>query len=294
MSESLERFVVSKIYRVIFACGSDVEKDEKLKQKITELAWLDPKHLDIVIDLNSRRNQRILAVAVDQLKSWNQYKSPKDKMICILNACKAVWKLLGSEGKAAGADDFLPHLIFTVIRANPPNLYSNVEYISRYRNPSKMHQEFGYYFTQLASVVPFLEGLSHKSLTISEAEFNKNVLMARNNRSPRMQKQDSVASLIQPPPSKSHTRVKSANSIQEMTGSANIIPTLPRVSTSAKSSSNVKEMPKSPKQPQKELVDHRNPLLRFLGRDVETLTLKEVKEMYECYEELCLGLDGKK
>jgi hypothetical protein len=34
-----------------------------------------------------------------------------------------------------------------------------------------MAQEFGYYFTQLASVVPFLEGLTYKSLSITEEEF---------------------------------------------------------------------------------------------------------------------------
>lgn len=49
----------------------------------------------------------------------------------------------------AGADDFLPVLIYVVIQANPPNLISNLEYIQRFRMQSHMAAEFAYFFTQL-------------------------------------------------------------------------------------------------------------------------------------------------
>ncbi len=49
----------------------------------------------------------------------------------------------------AGADDFLPLLIFTVIHANPPNLASNLEYIQRFRYQSRMISESAYFYTQL-------------------------------------------------------------------------------------------------------------------------------------------------
>lgn len=49
----------------------------------------------------------------------------------------------------AGADDFLPILIYVVIHANPPQLASNLEYIQRFRMQSKMVSESSYFFTQL-------------------------------------------------------------------------------------------------------------------------------------------------
>ena len=49
----------------------------------------------------------------------------------------------------AGADDFLPVLIYVVIHANPPQLASNLLYIERFRMHSRMQSESAYFFTQL-------------------------------------------------------------------------------------------------------------------------------------------------
>ncbi len=54
---------------------------------------------------------------------------------------------------AAGADDFLPVLIYVVIHANPPQLVSNLLYIERFRMHSRMQSESAYFFTQLVCVV---------------------------------------------------------------------------------------------------------------------------------------------
>ena len=62
-------------------------------------------------------------------------------------------------GVAAGADDFLPVLIYVVIHANPPQLASNLEYIQRFRMHSRMASESAYFFTQLVSVLLHLPQL---------------------------------------------------------------------------------------------------------------------------------------
>ena len=52
--------------------------------------------------------------------------------------------------KAKGADDLLPMFIYTVLRANPPFFYSNMQYISNYSPSYQLTQgEGAYYYTLL-------------------------------------------------------------------------------------------------------------------------------------------------
>lgn len=60
--------------------------------------------------------------------------------------------LVCSAAVAAGADDFTPLLIYVVIRAQTPQLASNLAYIERYRYHSKLTSETQYYYIQLVSI----------------------------------------------------------------------------------------------------------------------------------------------
>jgi hypothetical protein len=62
-----------------------------------------------------------------------------------------------SAQRTPGADEFLPLLIFTILKANPPNLLSNLLYIQRFRHPDKLLSEQGYYFTNLVRSFPSIE-----------------------------------------------------------------------------------------------------------------------------------------
>jgi hypothetical protein len=125
-----------------------------------------------------------LVVAADPLRQVNDFKAPRDKLVCVLNCCKVVninLKRLAQQahhnaGKGTqtsiSADDFLPVLIFVVLHARVPHLWANVQYIARYRHASRMVGEAAYHFTNLNSVVCVLENCGAADFSIEPSVFD--------------------------------------------------------------------------------------------------------------------------
>ncbi|KAI9250419.1 hypothetical protein EDC94DRAFT_623230 [Helicostylum pulchrum] len=172
--EGMEKLVMNRLFNVTFAPNTtdDKEKDEILHHKIKIFRWIQEKHLDIPVTAD---NDSFLTFAESELLKMNNYKAPRDKLICILNCCKVIFGLMKHMEGDEGADVFLPLLIFVVIRANPPRLISNVQYISRFRNPDHLRSEAGYYLTNLMGAVEFIETMDASSLSVSQEEFEANI-----------------------------------------------------------------------------------------------------------------------
>ncbi|ORX49924.1 hypothetical protein DM01DRAFT_1409369 [Hesseltinella vesiculosa] len=173
--EGMEKLVMNRLYNATFSPNTtdDKERDEILQQKISIFRWIREKHLDIV---ETEHNESFLKFAESELLKINNYKAPRDKLICILNCCKVIFGLLKHvDDGDSSADKFLPILIFVVLRANPPRLVSNVQYISRFRNPEHLQAEAGYYLTNLMGAISFIETMEANSLSISKEEFDANI-----------------------------------------------------------------------------------------------------------------------
>lgn len=154
----------------------DVERDEVIAQKITIYGWISEEHLDIkpITD----KGRKFLTLAQQELLKINSYRAPRDKVICVLNACKVIFGFLKNSKGDQSADAFVPLLIYTVLRAKSEHLVSNVQYIWRFRNQDKLGGEAGYYMSSLMGVVTFIENLDRTNITISDEEFERNVEQA--------------------------------------------------------------------------------------------------------------------
>lgn len=177
--EGLEKYVMTKLFPRVFATlPEDVQVDEQLYEKIALVQqFIQPENLDIKPTF---QNETSWLLAQKELQKINMYKAPRDKLVCILNCCKVINNLLLNASVAAkenppGADEFLPVLIYVTLKANPPQLHSNLLYIQRYRRQSRLVSEAAYFFTNMLSVESFIMNIDAKALSMDETEFEKNM-----------------------------------------------------------------------------------------------------------------------
>eukprot|EP00298_Acanthocystis_sp_HF-20_P007953 c17380_g1_i6.p1 GENE.c17380_g1_i6~~c17380_g1_i6.p1 ORF type:complete len:166 (+),score=57.80 c17380_g1_i6:21-518(+) len=70
-----------------------------------------------------------------------------------------------------GADEFLPVLIFVVVKTNVSDLISSLSYICSYRNPELFLGKANYFLTQIYSAVTFIESINQSSLFIDPVDY---------------------------------------------------------------------------------------------------------------------------
>ncbi|GAA5907822.1 uncharacterized protein JCM6883_001904 [Sporobolomyces salmoneus] len=189
--------------------SGDLERDQVVRQRIRLFGWIEPKHLDLPISVDQASSGDVtpeneeetekegsrekkpgkkgsergfIDFAASELRKMNQYKAPRDKLICVLNCCKVIFGLIrhvASSAEEQGADTFIPFLIYVVLQANPDHLVSNLQYIQRFRNPEKLAGEGGYYLSSLNAAISFIETLDASALSnIDQSEFEHNVANA--------------------------------------------------------------------------------------------------------------------
>ncbi|XP_051122516.1 vacuolar protein sorting-associated protein 9A-like isoform X2 [Andrographis paniculata] len=182
-SEGMEKYVMTKLFARVFASiPEDVKADEQLNEKMALIQqFVRPENLDIK---PTYQNETSWLLAQKELQKINMYKAPRDKLVCILNCCKVINNLLLNVSLASnedhpGADEFLPVLIYVTVKANPPQLHSNLAYIQRFRLQTRLAGEAAYFFTNMLSVESFITNINAKSLSMDDLEFEKNMESAQ-------------------------------------------------------------------------------------------------------------------
>eukprot|EP01114_Cavostelium_apophysatum_P013861 TRINITY_DN3451_c0_g1_i2.p1 TRINITY_DN3451_c0_g1~~TRINITY_DN3451_c0_g1_i2.p1 ORF type:complete len:581 (+),score=137.83 TRINITY_DN3451_c0_g1_i2:144-1886(+) len=172
--EGLEKFVMTKLFDSIFTKHCEDPENVSLEKRIAKLEFVDFSHLEIK---QQYQIEKSISLACSELRKINNYKTPRDKLVCVWNCCKVIYSILNKATDGTpGADEFLPLAIYVVLKSNPKFLHSNIQYIYHFRHPSKLATESGYYFTQVESAVSFIRTLDNTKLSAIDAdEFNKHM-----------------------------------------------------------------------------------------------------------------------
>uniref|UniRef100_A0A1I8PDU5 Rab5 GDP/GTP exchange factor n=1 Tax=Stomoxys calcitrans TaxID=35570 RepID=A0A1I8PDU5_STOCA len=171
-----EKVVMTKNHKFLFSpyFTADEENDVKIQKRIRQLSWITAKHLACCIDEVNAESRELVYNAITELVGIDSFYSPQEKLECTVRCCRHIFELLKhSVGGPASADEFLPALIFVVLKANPVRLHSNINFVTRFTNASRlMSGEGGYYFTNLCCAISFIENLTAQSLNMDEEEFD--------------------------------------------------------------------------------------------------------------------------
>lgn len=231
--EGIEKLVMNCLYELCFSPTAvkkhgqnashfmiqDVSDDAAFELQIEKFNWVLGFHLDVDLDQlvaqkrsNSKEKIDYMEHACEQLNKINDYRAPRDKIICILNSCKVIFSLLKVTNNETNADSFIPLLILVIMKAKAPNFISNIRYILRFRGSKWLnHGETSYYLSTIEAAVNFIQDIKQEDLTIEESHFNAHIEAWEADR-----KQKS-AHLIQPTPK--HPNSSEAPATQSMSPS---------------------------------------------------------------------------
>ncbi|CAG9856957.1 unnamed protein product [Phyllotreta striolata] len=164
LKTTLERFIMSKTYKnSIYPNGDgDRDRDRVLSNHIEKLSKIiTPHHKDLLIDKMYLRECPWLP-AQDALRALNVYKTPRDKVKCVVHCAKCIMDLLSlSHGRSsATADDLLPVLVYVIIKVNPEALLSTVQYVNSFFHDQLFGEE-EYWWTQFCAAVEYIKTMDY-------------------------------------------------------------------------------------------------------------------------------------
>ncbi|XP_029616253.1 ras and Rab interactor 2 isoform X3 [Salmo trutta] len=107
------------------------------------------EHLGVLVGVPDTRGVERVR---QKLALMQRTHSPIDKMLLLLQMCKAVQKAMGAlhdGGQEVSSADFLPALSYVIVMCNTPQILLEVEYMMELLEPSWLTGEGGYYLTSV-------------------------------------------------------------------------------------------------------------------------------------------------
>jgi hypothetical protein len=176
IKEGLEKLILKPLHQHFFSIEpSDKMVDDELALKIARISPRISLH-DHLHGPPEFTDDTLLELAIGEFQRIDSYRAPRDKLQCILNGFRVIRHALDTViGPSKwGADQLLPLCIYSIIRANPPSLQSNINFISHFRHPSRLRGEDEYLLMQMDVAIKDILGIDEvllkksSELTISD------------------------------------------------------------------------------------------------------------------------------
>ena len=189
--ESMEKFVLSKLHTTLYYPNNPasplLQRNRAFYAKCRALSWLHGRHLELP---DGKQEAAVWREAGLELRRMTEYKAPKDKLVCLLNACHLIHHTLLSKAAGAageseaeaevGADDIFPAFIFTLVHAHPRHFLLDLRWVSCGRYPEAMKGECEYWVTMAESAIVFIERMNEQSLRVErKGEWDSEMTKAR-------------------------------------------------------------------------------------------------------------------
>ncbi|CAG9530620.1 unnamed protein product [Cercopithifilaria johnstoni] len=171
----VEQYICIRAYSTLFCARADEETaDLSLQDRIRSLNWVTAGFLETTLDFSQESVRDKLDEAITEIIDMNSHRGAAEKLQCLVRCSKMIFEALkeSRSGAPAGADEYLPVLIFVILKGNPPLIQSNVKFVSRFALPARvLSGESGYYFTNVSCALQFVQNMNAESLKMPREEF---------------------------------------------------------------------------------------------------------------------------
>ena len=172
LRQDLREMMMKPLYQLIFSYQGGLENDKAFLNRVQQLDWIQHDHLELPDSLETYPE---FEKASSNFALLHKAVCPNAKLQLLLAACKTLYNILSRlDVKDGGADQFLPAMIYLIIKINPPHLPSNLLYMENFCSAkAELCGEAAYYFTNVSSCVSFIMKLRGEDLRIDPEEFDR-------------------------------------------------------------------------------------------------------------------------
>ncbi|CAH0691078.1 unnamed protein product, partial [Chilo suppressalis] len=158
---TVERAAFARLYlHVLFPNGDgDIARDQVLSEHIRRLSACTSAARAGV------RARHVWAAPFPRaqllLRHLPVYRTPRDKLSCIMRCVTSIMAVLGlTECEAPSADDLTPVLVYVIIKVNPASLLSTIELVNALGG-SALQGEALYWWTHFCAAVAYIKTMDY-------------------------------------------------------------------------------------------------------------------------------------